>query len=317
MANNKYDKYFVTDVVKENKWGGEGISLGNVPEEIIPPNAKISLGVTAVRKPYMFHEPTHKHTFTEYFFFFGSNPTDMHQFDAEVEFSFGEEREKHIVTSPTIITAIPGVYHCPLNYARVFQPFYCLEAFLTPKYEGTNLEEKPAAEAKPAEAKAGEGKPADEKPAPPKPPEEKKYKAAKYDRYVTRDLAKVNKWGGEGIGLGAVPDDVVPPNAKMSLAVTVVRTPYMFHEPTHKHTFTEFFLFFGSNPMNLHEFDGEAEYYFGEEHEKHIISQPTVVVIPPGVYHCPLNYAKIGKPFYCVEAFLTPKYEGTNLEPAK
>jgi hypothetical protein len=35
MAKMKYDKYFITDAVKENKWGGEGISLGKVPEEII------------------------------------------------------------------------------------------------------------------------------------------------------------------------------------------------------------------------------------------------------------------------------------------
>ena len=91
----------------------------------------------------MFHEPTHKHNFTEFFFFFGSNPMDMNEFDAEVEFSFGKEREKHVITGPAIVTIPPGVYHCPLNYARVGKPFYCLEAFMTSKYSGTDLEPKP------------------------------------------------------------------------------------------------------------------------------------------------------------------------------
>ena len=87
----------------------------------------------------MFHEPTHKHRFTEFFFFFGSNPDDMNEFEAEVEFSIGEEGEKHVITEPTIVVMPPGVYHCPLNYAKVDKPFYCLEAFMTPEYSGTNL----------------------------------------------------------------------------------------------------------------------------------------------------------------------------------
>ena len=74
MGESVYEKYFARDVIKENKWGGEGIGLAAVPQDIIPPVAKMSLGISVVRKPYLFHEPTHKHMFTEYFYFFGSNP---------------------------------------------------------------------------------------------------------------------------------------------------------------------------------------------------------------------------------------------------
>jgi hypothetical protein len=144
VAEPNYNRYFTKGVVKVNQWGGEGLGLGAVPEFLIPAGAKMSLGLTVVRKPYIFHEPTHKHNFTEFFFFFGSNPMNMKEFDAEVEFSFGSEREKHIITSPTVVVIPPGVYHCPLNYAKVNKPFYCLEAFLTSKYSGTDLEPKPA-----------------------------------------------------------------------------------------------------------------------------------------------------------------------------
>ena len=139
MTELKYEKYIIKGVVGENKWGGEGIGLGSVPEAIVPAGARMTLGVSVVRKPYMFHEPTHKHNFTEFFFFFGSNPMDMSKFDADVEFSFGAEREKHVISGPTVVAVPPGVYHCPLNFARIDRPIYCLEAFLTSKYEGTDL----------------------------------------------------------------------------------------------------------------------------------------------------------------------------------
>ncbi len=284
-AQMKYDKYFAKNVAKKNQWGGEGIGL-TAAEGVIPPDARMNLGISIVRKPYMFHEPTHKHMFTEYFFFFGSNPMDMNEFDADVEFTFGAEREKHVISSPTIVTIPPGVYHCPLNYARVGKPFYCLEAFLTSKYDGIDLG---------------------------KDPNEIRIAEPNYNRFFTKGVVRDNQWSGEGIGLGTVPEYLIPAGARMTLGVTVVRKPYMFHEPTHKHNFTEFFFFFGSNPMDMTEFDAEVEYTFGAEREKHVITGPTVVTIPPDVYHCPLNFAKIRKPIYCLEAFLTSKYEGTDL----
>jgi hypothetical protein len=288
MAEPIYEKYFTKDVVKENKWGGEGIGLASVPQDIVPVVAKMSLGISVVRKPYMFHEPTHKHMFSEFFFFFGSNPLDMQDFDADAEFSFGAEHEKHVISSPTIVVAPPGVYHCPLNYARVGQPFYCLEAFLTSKYSGVDLGEDLT---------------------------EIRIPEPDYNRFFTKGVVRVNKWGGEGIGLSTVPEHLIPAASRMSLGLTVVRKPYMFHEPVHKHPFTEFFIFFGSNPLDMKEFDADVEFTFGPEREKHVISSPTIVVAPPGVYHCPLNYVRVGKPFYCVEAFLTAKYSGTDLPP--
>jgi hypothetical protein len=286
MARSKYGKYIFTKVVKENKWGGEGIGLSAVPKGVIPDNARLSLGISAVRTPYLFHEPTHKHIFTEYFYFFGSNPMDLNEFDADVEYSFGAERKKHVISSPSIVVAAPGVYHCPLNYARVGKPFYCLEAFTTSKYSGVDLGEDL---------------------------NEIRMEEPNYNRFFIRGVVRDNKWGGEGISLTTVPEYLVPAGARLSLAVSVVRKPYMFHDVTHKHRFWEFFFFFGSNPMDLNEFDADVELTFGEELEKHVISSPSIVVLPPGVYHCPLNYARVGKPIYCLEAFLTSTYSGTNL----
>jgi hypothetical protein len=291
-AERKYDKYFIKDVIHgtmKKEWGGEAIGAGKGHEDIIPANARALPAITVVRKPYMFHEPVHKHLFTEYFFFFGSNPNNMKEFDAEVEFTFGPEREKHVIKKPTIVVAAPGVYHCPLNYAKVNKPFYCLELFMTTSYSGVNLGEDL---------------------------KEIKVLEPNYNRYfIDSGVININKFGGEGMGLAAVPQDIIPAGAHISLGLTAVKSPYMFHEPTHKHNFTEYFYFFGSNPYDMKEFDAEIEFSFGEEQEKQVIKEPTVVVAPPGVYHCPLNYVKVKKPFYCLELFMTPKYSGTDLHP--
>jgi hypothetical protein len=132
----------------------------------------------------MFHEPTHKHTFTEFFYFFGSGPC-MNDFEADVEFSFGEQREKQPITGPAIVIAPPLVYHCPLNFARIQQPIYCLEAFMATTRTEIKLEEE-------------------------KETVEVKIPELNYKRYVIKDVVAGNKWGGEGISLSRVAEDIVP-----------------------------------------------------------------------------------------------------------
>ncbi len=296
MANKtaevKYDKYFITDKVihdaRKPEWGGQVISMSQGHDDVIPAIARALPAITVVRKPYMFHDVTHKHLFTEYFFFWGSNPNNMKEFDDEVEYSFGPEREKQVIKKPTIVVAAPGVYHCPLNYARVNKPFYCMELFMTTEYSGINLGEDL---------------------------KEIRVPEQDYKRYFTNmGVVNTNKWGGEGMSLAAVPKDIIPAGASISAGVSVVRSPYMFHDKTHKHNFTEYFYFFGANPNDMNEFDAEVEFTIGEEKEKHLIKQPTIVVVPPGVYHCPLNYAKVGKPIYCVEIFISHKYTSQDLD---
>lgn len=286
-AKLKYEKYFVKNVIHppmKKEWDSERIGVDPKQQGIIPAGARMVLGISVVRAPYMFHEPVHKHMFTEYFFFFGSNPMDMNEFDADLEYTFGAEKEKHLITSPTIVVAAPGVYHCPLNYARIRKPFFCLEAFMTGGYSGVDLGEDLT---------------------------EIRTEEPNYNRYFTKGVVRENKWGGEGISLDQVPEHLIPAGAKMAMGISVVRKPYMYQEPVHKHNFTEYYFFFGSNPMDLKEFDADVEFTFGAEKEKHVITSPTIVVVPPGVYHCPINYARVGKPFYCMEVSLTSKYTST------
>ena len=56
-------------------------------------------------------------------------------------------------------------------------------------------------------------------------------------------------------------------------------------------------LWLGADCNDLSELGGEAELYLGKEMEKHIITEPTAVVIPKGLAHCPLIITRIDRPF--------------------
>jgi len=65
----------------------------------------------------------------------------------------------------------------------------------------------------------------------------------------------------------------------------------------HVHPYGETLVFTGLDYDNWNSFPAEIELSMGAEGEKHLIDSPTVVVLPPGVPHCPLDTKKIDKPF--------------------
>jgi hypothetical protein len=71
----------------------------------------------------------------------------------------------------------------------------------------------------------------------------------------------------------------------------------------HKHPCDQYLCFIGGNPMDIQEFGAEVELYIGEEHEKHIINKTTIVYIPAGLFHCPLNYVKVDKPIIFINIY--------------
>jgi hypothetical protein len=65
-----------------------------------------------------------------------------------------------------------------------------------------------------------------------------------------------------------------------SLLWNCVTEPFLMAEEPHSHDFDQFLHFYGANSLNITDFDAEVELLVGEEGEKHIITEPTVVHIP-------------------------------------
>jgi hypothetical protein len=82
--------------------------------------------------------------------------------------------------------------------------------------------------------------------------------------------------------------------------------PFQFEEP-HKHDYDQFLCFLGT-PENTREFDAEVEVSLGDEGEKYLVDKTTIVHIPAGLTHCPLNFKRVDKPVLLVNITLSPKY---------
>ncbi|MFC1839416.1 hypothetical protein ACFL1N_07545 [Thermodesulfobacteriota bacterium] len=74
----------------------------------------------------------HVHDFSHVMCFFGSNPFDKYDFDAEIEFYM--EGEKQIIDTPAMVTVPAGITHCPLIFKRIGKPVTWVEVMLTSHY---------------------------------------------------------------------------------------------------------------------------------------------------------------------------------------
>ena len=96
-----------------------------------------------------------------------------------------------------------------------------------------------------------------------------------------------------------------------SLLWNCITQPFLMVEESHTHDFDQFLHFYGADSMDISDFDAEVELSLGEEGEKHIITETTVVHIPKGMLHCPLFFKVINKPVIFMNVALTPEYVKT------
>jgi len=87
-----------------------------------------------------------------------------------------------------------------------------------------------------------------------------------------------------------------------------ISQPVLMVEESHSHDFDEFLCFLGLDPSNALNFGAEIELSLGKEKEKHIIDAATIICIPKGLVHGPLNFKKIGKPILFCNIYLSPEY---------
>jgi hypothetical protein len=85
-------------------------------------------------KPEVIIDWPHKHDFVEIIGCLGTNPMNCREFDAEIEWCLGEEREPHIIDVPTVVAMAKDLYHGPITIKKINKPFIFLEIMLTSGY---------------------------------------------------------------------------------------------------------------------------------------------------------------------------------------
>ena len=131
MADTKYGKYLTTNIFRPTRAGGIMASSRQLKSFI---GGDFSFDCLFQTKPYLTITKPHKHEFDQYLCFLGASLEDISDFDAEIEFSLGEEHEKHIITEPTLVYVPAGLSHGPLEYVKVNKPVLFVDIAMTSKY---------------------------------------------------------------------------------------------------------------------------------------------------------------------------------------
>ena len=99
------------------------------------------------------------------------------------------------------------------------------------------------------------------------------------------------------------------PGATATIGWQVFTDPVCWETP-HIHKYDEFLIFLGAELPDLcSSFDAEIDLWMGEEMEKHTIASTTIVFIPKGMQHAPLNFRAIHKPVLFHALYLGPSLD--------
>jgi hypothetical protein len=101
-----------------------------LPEKL---NTKLQLLYSIVTKAHVNEATPHIHDFPIVMSFIGANAKNIKEFDAEIEFYIGGE--KQVITTTAIVSVPAGTAHCPLIFKRIGKPIVFLECMLTDNYQ--------------------------------------------------------------------------------------------------------------------------------------------------------------------------------------
>lgn len=90
------------------------------------------------------------------------------------------------------------------------------------------------------------------------------------------------------------------PGAAMNVGFQVFKAPMLLEREPHFHREDEYLVFLGAKmPDVFSAFDAEVHFFLGatiDTMEKIIITEPTIIKIPKGYRHSPLNFVRMDKP---------------------
>jgi len=101
------------------------------------------------------------------------------------------------------------------------------------------------------------------------------------------------------------------PGAKINMGWQMFVKPYRLELESHHHDTDEYLIFLGAElPDLVGSFDGEIELFLGKEYEKHTITEATLLYIPAGLEHNPLDIKRLSKPMLFSALQLAPYFNG-------
>jgi len=229
----------------------------------------------------------HSHPYGECLLFSGLDYDNPNDFPAEVEITLGENDEKYIIDSPTVVILPPGMPHCPLTTTRVDKPFGFLAISLSGEHA---LSEVPPSSAPASGDRKHESL-------------VKKLNLRDTKRTKGGNADFIEWWNGK---------DIEGFNLNFTWAFHTGLGIWHEKDP-HVHPNDEVLLFVGCDPDNPDYLGCEQEVGMGDGDDKeiHVFDTPTVVIAPAGLVHCPLITRKVDKPYSFSAISLNTEHDTT------
>ena len=107
------------------------------------------------------------------------------------------------------------------------------------------------------------------------------------------------------------------PGAEFNQSYQIFVKPFFLDRVQHRHAKDEYLVFLGASFPNVFDFDARIEFTLGkgEQAETFVITKPTIVRIPAGTWHCPLNFIRIDRTIFLQVALLQGAFGGTYMMP--
>jgi len=243
-------------------------------------------------------EEPHHHEFDEVIGFISTNPDNPSDLDARMEIILGDET--HFLTKSCLVHVPAGMKHCPLTFREVNRPVFFFTLAPISHYGRTSESTKPQGKKSKVSTFV---------------PPEPDASGTRYGRYI---ITKPKPhWSGP-------PPErpLEPPRAKTTQVVSLDNeaSPGAFYADfvwiwsgdmtmspqPHAHDFDEMIGIIGSGRENPRAVGGDVT--IALEDEKHTITQSSLIFIPKGQNHCPIEFSNITEPVLCFTIGNTPKW---------
>lgn len=140
-VDKKYKKFIIPEpiykgrfapilhICGENHACGDGVCAGSVFTEF--PAEQTLMCIT---KPFEMKAQLHAHNYDQLLYFIGGNPKNFFDFGAEIEITLGEEKEKHLIKTTSIVFVPKGLLHCPIHFKKVDKPIMFMHICFAAEY---------------------------------------------------------------------------------------------------------------------------------------------------------------------------------------
>ena len=228
----------------------------------------------------------------EFLIFLGQNPASPRDFGAEIEISLGEEGEKHIINTSSVVCLPKGLIHGPISLNKMIKPVLFSVIYLAPDYIRKPTSIKPSSSAMQT--------------------------GSKYSQFILREPKgkEPRKLITEEWGV-CINEEILSAIGKFNCNFNFLSIlgPHVLPDPPHRHSCGEYLFLIPASYENWPALGGEVEIAIGEEWEKQSVTTAAVICLPKGLQHCPVYMKNVEKPFYWGHVLPSPSYGSSAFDP--